>query len=457
MYTSMKKLAFFALVALLLAALSAIASAQTENILHAFTGTPDGAGPDNLLQDHNGNLYGVTGGGGNGYGTVYQLSPSGSGKWHETILYAFTQSDGKTPIGSLIMDSNGNLYGATQWGGSYNRGIVFELSPTPNGTWNETILHSFGHVPSDGVFPQGSLYMDPSGNLLGTTQGGGGDNCTGGCGTAFELTPSISGEWTEKIIFDFDTSGGRYGLWPNRGLIPTAPGVHKASEPPQALYGTTFEGVTGCCEFNGGVVFQLIPPTPPGDQWTMEILHTFPMSAQGFPLDGFTPLAGLFMDGNGNLFGTTQQGGVPFPGGGGGSYGTVFEVSPPPEQGGDWTEQVIYAFPAWGAGYFPASAVVEDSSGNLYSTTFYGGLNACFGGCGTVFELSNVNGSWQETVLLYFNGQNGLQPLGVLVGPGDSLYGVATGGGPGGFGLVYQLEEPANNNLGALSKTTLGQ
>ena len=168
----------------------------TESVLHSFTGSfGDGAGPDaGLIADAAGNLYGTTefGGGsigcrstiGNGCGTVFKLTPSGT----ETVLYSFTGGgDGAEPFAGLIADAAGNFYGTTSQGGASNDGTVFKL--TPSGT--ETVLHSFTDG-SDGGFPLAGLITDAAGNLYGTTsQGGGGSGCgDSGCGTVFEIAGS---------------------------------------------------------------------------------------------------------------------------------------------------------------------------------------------------------------------------------------------------------------------------
>ncbi len=404
----------------------------TENVLHTFSGFTDGLGALDLLPGPNGSFYGSTGGGGNACscGTVYQLTPSGSG-WKKTTIYAFNGNpDGSNPVNGLISDNSGNLYGATQFGGVYESGTVFELSPLPNGTWHEAILYSFGNGPADGTFPSYGRLLLMGGALFGVTYGGGGTTCEagGGCGTVYQLTPSAGG-WNEKIIFDFDTSGGEYGIWPNGGLITNAPGV--VNLPPGGIYGTTIEGGKNGVADNGGVVFQLLPMS--NGEWTITLLHTFQSYT---PLkDGYTPRAGLFMDANGNLFGTTQQGGNECPGGGC-WYGTVYEVSP---GSGRWTEQVIYRFTDQGGdGYYPASTPIADSSGALYATTYYGANNACFGGCGMAFKLVKTGDSWQESILFDFNGFDGSAPLDLVLENG-SLFGPAASGGTDGYGLIFQL------------------
>jgi uncharacterized repeat protein (TIGR03803 family) len=218
-------------------------SAGNESILYSFHGHPtDGANPYGaVLRDQAGNLYGTTSNGGaSNAGTVFELSPSGSGWTEQPLLYEFTGgSDGREPFAGLIADEQGNLYGTTYGGGDLNCGVlgscgvVFELSPSPNGTWSETVLHIFTGVP-DGGAPGAALISDSAGNLYGTTsQGGIATGCTflpGGCGTVFELSPNGSG-WTENILYSF--TGGADGSAPNGPVT---------MDPHGNLYGAAFYG-----------------------------------------------------------------------------------------------------------------------------------------------------------------------------------------------------------------------
>ena len=161
-----------------------------EKVLHSFNGT-DGAGPyAGLIFDAAGNLYGTTVGGGTyGGGTVFELKPAVGGGWAEQVLHSFGNNagnrnqDGNRPYDGLIFDAAGNLYGVTYGGGTYTYGTAFELTPTAGGGWTEQVLHSFNGT--DGAGPQAGLIFDADGNLYGTTAGGG----TYNDGTVFELTP----------------------------------------------------------------------------------------------------------------------------------------------------------------------------------------------------------------------------------------------------------------------------
>ncbi|HKT89862.1 MAG TPA: choice-of-anchor tandem repeat GloVer-containing protein, partial [Candidatus Sulfotelmatobacter sp.] len=142
-----------------------------------------------LVFDKQGNLYGSasSGGGSSNSGIVFELSPSSSGEWSETVIHNFNDSatDGAGPSAALIFDSTGNLYSTTIGGGSEGRGTVFELSPAGGGTWTETILYSFSSQGSDGYSPNGDLILDKAGNLYGVTASGGQSQD----GAVFEVTP----------------------------------------------------------------------------------------------------------------------------------------------------------------------------------------------------------------------------------------------------------------------------
>jgi len=308
-----------------------ITVAGEEKVLYSFTGSNGDAGNPyaGLVMDKRGNLYGTTVGGGvNGSGAVFELSPSGT----ETVLYSFCSqpscTDGATPYAGLVMDKKGNLYGTTYQGGVNGNGTVFEISPS--GT--ETVLHSFAY--SDGASPLAGLVIDQKGNLYGTTTVGG----VNGNGTVFEIT--AAGE--EKVLYSFTGSNGD-GEFPYAGLVMDKKGN---------FYGTTeLGGANG-----NGTVFEIIAA---GEE---KVLYSF----TGSNGDG-DPVAGLVMDKKGNLYGTT--------------VGTVFKVSP------SGTETVLYVFCSQsgctdGAG--PMAGLAMDRQGNLYGTTSYGGAN----GVGVVFKVT---------------------------------------------------------------------
>jgi uncharacterized repeat protein (TIGR03803 family) len=215
-----------------------------EKVIHAFTGRKDGAvgSLGALLLDAAGNLYGTAEiGGPAGAGSVYKLSPNGRGSWKTTVLYDFQgMPDAANPYGGLISDAAGNLYGTTYFGGQSGVGAVFQLTPGPNGTWQENILYNF-QGGTDGSFPTSTLLFDSSFTLYGTTSTGGRPSCD--CGTAFSLKLS-RGHWKEKLLHHFGVR--RDGSYPNYGLTFDNAGH---------LYGTTPVGG----ESGQGLVFQLTP------------------------------------------------------------------------------------------------------------------------------------------------------------------------------------------------------
>ncbi len=231
--------------------------------LYSFVGGADGSGPDSVpVLGPSGTLYGETGGGGLGYGTVFNVSPSprGSGSvfapWLHSVLYAFEgySRDGAYPQGPLTLDQAGNIYGTTPQGGMSGNGVVFKLSPSGGG-WTETVLYNFTGFP-DGANPLGGAILDGAGNLYGTTSAGGDLYCIPpyGCGTVFELSPSNSG-WMEKTLFTFE--GKADGDSPSGGLIFDGSGN---------LYGTTFGLVSHA------TVFELMPS---GGKWIFKLIHSF--------------------------------------------------------------------------------------------------------------------------------------------------------------------------------------
>jgi uncharacterized repeat protein (TIGR03803 family) len=265
-----------------------------------------------MVVDSAGNLYGSTvGGGAEGYGTIFELSPSSSGTWTETILYSFLESSGRGPEGALIFDSAGNLYGTTYNGGDLacgygiGCGTVFELSPNGSGGWSESVLHSFTGGFGEGKYPAyAGVIFDSAGNLYGTTSGGGHNSeCDGGCGTVYKLSPNGSGGWTETVIHSFtgsDGTPGAGGAWPVYSLTADASGN---------LYGNTYLGGTA----GEGVVFKM---TPSGSGWVESVVHSFSGSGGERPYN-----SGLVFGPGGLLYGMTALGGTM-------GFGTVFEVTP---------------------------------------------------------------------------------------------------------------------------------
>jgi uncharacterized repeat protein (TIGR03803 family) len=189
-------------------------------ILHNFgKNSTDGQSPvAGLIFDALGNLYGTARGGGRyGQGTVFELTPQSGGSWRQKILHNFKADgrDGNDPGSSLIFDASGNLYGTTFFGGKYTFGIAFELMPQSGGSWREKIVYAFGANNME-AYPS-SLIFDDAGNLYGTTQQ---DNNGGGGGTVFELIPQAGGGWTENVLHAFPFNPIQTdGFSPDDGLI----------------------------------------------------------------------------------------------------------------------------------------------------------------------------------------------------------------------------------------------
>ncbi len=370
------------------------AHARGYRILHFFTGyNGDGAGPNGVIKDKAGNLYGTTSEGGYyplGKGVVFKIAPDGT----ETVLYTFcpqaTCPDGANPVGSLIRDGAGNLYGGTAGGGANDCqcGVIFKLAPDRT----ETVFYSFcsQNNCSDGDGPEGGLVRDQAGNLYGTTGFGG----TYYKGVVFKLAP----DGTETVLYAF--TGGSDGAEPTAGVIEDQSGN---------LYGTTYVGGA----FNGGVVFKLAP------DGTETVLHSF--CSQRTCGDGVYPYAGVIEDQVGNLYGTTE-----FGGGGkcdaGATCGVIFEIAP------DGTETVLHKFNNVD-GAFPYGGLIRGTAGSLYGTTFSGGTQDD----GVVFKLA-PDGT--ERVLHSFAGGNdGKWPGAALIkDKTGNLYGAT-------FDTVFKLRK----------------
>jgi uncharacterized repeat protein (TIGR03803 family) len=321
--------------------------------LYAFQGSdPEFVG--NLVFDAAGNLYGAgSGGGSNGDGAVFKLSRGAGGIWTESVIYSFAGTpDGWQAWGSLITDSAGNLYGTTRYGGTNGGGTVYELTPNSNGTWTETILHSFaalGQGP-DGNTPMAGVIFDAAGNLYGTTYSGG----AYGWGTVFEMSPILGGGWTESVLYSFtghtDQAHPQAPLW---------------QDPKGNLYGTTYGNAIHSTGY--GTVFELLHKSD--GSWTEHTLHVF----GGGSGDGAYPGSGsLVPDQSGHLYGTTPVGGI--------SGGVLYKMT---RSGGTWTESVIYDFGGTNDASNPYSGV-RFNNGVLYGTSQRGGS----AGDGTVFSVT---------------------------------------------------------------------
>jgi uncharacterized repeat protein (TIGR03803 family) len=374
------------------------AAAKNEKALYSFgTKSGDGTLPGGgLIADAAGNLYGTTvlGGAANS-GAVYELSPpvSPNTPWTETVLYSFSGgTDGSSPVGNLVLDTMGNLYGTASGGGNpscpFGCGTVYELSPpvVQGGNWTKTTVYSFGGG-NDGQAPDAGLIFDQVGNLYGTTALGGStlscDGQTLGCGTVFELSPPAApgGAWTERILYSFTGASD--------GGLPQAPVVLDNAG---NLYGSTAQGGDRSCLC--GTVFELVPSGAGAS--TETVLHTFTgINGDG----GFPGGADLFLNKAGELVGTTEEGGSQF-------AGTVFGLKPPLNPGGKWTYGVLYNFVSPSNMESPDAGVIL-VEGRLYGTTFYGGPNSL----GTIFQLTRTRGEvWNESAVFNFDGTDGANP-----------------------------------------------
>jgi uncharacterized repeat protein (TIGR03803 family) len=402
-----------------------------ETVLNQFSGiggANPGANPyGGLISDSAGNLYGTTKYGGacpgvaNGCGVVFELVYSlQDNSYSEKVLYNFTGgSDGGFPTAALVMDSLGDLYGTTEFGGTgtcssvaSGCGVVFELVYS-EGDYTPTVLHSFtGGV--DGGLPVAGLVLDDAENLYGTTPCGGSAPCAGGSGgggVVFELVEESNYE--ETVLHTF--TGGI------KGSAPAAPVILEASG---NLYGTTeFGGEAGACGGTGcGVVFELVYLSRK-KSYSEKVLHTF----TGGSKDGSLPVSPVVSDASGNLYGTTTAGGS-------GGDGVVFQIV---KSGG---YNILHPF-AGDDGAKPIAGLTLDGSGNLYGTTYSGGNS----GAGVVFTLEESGADY--TVLYSFTGgADGGNPYAGVTPqtPGKprcpTYCGVgSTVNGGTGFGVVFDL------------------
>jgi uncharacterized repeat protein (TIGR03803 family) len=383
---------------------------------------------------------------GQGAGVIFKLTPPGPVRttWTQSIIYSFCSlsacADGQTPNASLVF-YQGAFYGTTVAGGQFDSGVVFKLTPPGRGQtkWNYVVLYSF-MGGADGRGPVGPLVVDKTGSLYGTTSSGGGQTCGtndtgyGPCGTVFRLTPPTTGgaAWNEDLIYLFPTGGAN-------GANPTAGLAYLKGD----YFGTTTAGGT----YNLGVIFELMPPPAGQTAWTETVLHNFAPKGDALqayagllvndgalfgvtggstdaagagacsdvyklsrssaktgwlytilyqfgsnPLNACGADAPLIMKG-GILYGTSSGGGQLVAGGGLVRCGTVFKVSADTSSPTGWTGEIVYAFhpptcaypgpnPIPDDGGDPVTALIDGGS-TLYGMTSSGGTN----NLGTVFSV----------------------------------------------------------------------
>jgi uncharacterized repeat protein (TIGR03803 family) len=405
--------------AVTLALATAAWAAGTESVIYNFNNySGDGYYPySGLVADKAGNLYGATyQGGANGLGSVFELKLTG-GVWTETLLYSFAggATDGEYPVYSaLVFDAAGNLYGTTQNGGSTcNCGTVFELSKSGSG-WKETILHAFlGSSQKDGYLPQAGLSFDTAGNIYGTTQYGGLNNQ----GAVFQLAP-VKGGWKYKVIHAFSSqNGGAY--YPLGGITQGADGYY---------YGTTYYGGFA---YNAGTIYRLFQAR---NVWVAQNVFYFLEGG-----DGINPDSSLTMDAKGNMYGTTYTGGSGESCSGGcgtvykmtkGTNDTYTQSVIYSFQAGDKDGQNPY----YGAG------VTLDANGNLYGTTLYGGKGTQNAGTLYELKVAGNSYKevllWSfDTVT-----GDGFYPRGGVILVKKNIFGTTSSGGSHGAGTVFEFK-----------------
>ena len=317
------------------------------------------------------------------------------------VIHTFKVSDGATPYGGPILDQKGNLYGTTYLGGSEGAGTVYKLSPHGS-SWAFRSLYSL-KGGADGSGPAfGSLAIGPNHGLFGTTEGG------GSFGTAFDVWPpknassGASLPWQEAVVHDFGI--GKDGAQPIGGVVFDSAGN---------FYGTTsLGGASG-----NGTIFEV---KHSGKKWIESVIYSFKGGS-----DAVNPAAGVTLDAESNLYGTTSFGGAS-------GDGAVYKLQP---SGSHWKETILYSFQGGNDGQNPVGGVVLDKTGDLYGSTFDGGVN----GGGTVYKLSRGSKSWKLTTIYSFSGGYGGPYNKLTFDAKGNIYGTTNAEGAHGDGSVFKL------------------
>jgi uncharacterized repeat protein (TIGR03803 family) len=339
-----------------------------------------------VLLDSRGNIYGNTEQGGQrGFGTVYQLIRDDGDHLHYSSLHSFDYYDpGNAPVTGMVRDNNNRLYGT-------NTTQLFELLPTGSLVWQLLPIHQFTGGSDGDCQDLCSVSMDSSGNLWGSTPAG--------------------GQYEQGVVF-VDNSAGHTVVHDFTGGDDGGYGVGQLAFDNQGnIYGTAEQGGM----YGQGVVYRI---SPNGDSWTYTVLHHF----SGAP-DGSGPWGGVILGNDGNLYGTTSNGGSAF-----GQGGTVFRLNPNGD--GTWSESVLYSFSQDGDGFDPVAVPTIDADGNLYGTTLCGIEPQCNG---TIYKLTQSDGQWTENIIHAFQGapDDGATPffVKIAIDNAGNLYGTTTQGG----------------------------
>lgn len=315
-----------------------------------------------------------------------------------SLVHAFTGGpDGGNPEAGVVVNSSGNFYGTTSSGGEYGAGTVYELSSSGE----VTTVYSFTGG-TDGSTPTAGLIV-LSNVLYGTTSAGG----EYGAGTVFKLT--MTGQ--ETVLYSF--TGGADG---------SAPGAALSNDSGLNLYGTTFAGGAD----GNGTVFELVRPKIASGTWTEEVLYSF--GAEG---DGANPVSGVSLDKKGNVYGTTSVGGTY-------DYGNVYQLEKTPT---GWTENILHQFELLSDGGTAYAGIVLDSAGNLYGAATDGGQGGENGG-GTIFKMTNTDGTWEFNVLYSLEGWGISGSFrNILVESPTVIYATTHCDGANNDGTVFKLTE----------------
>lgn len=401
---------------------AACAQTATLTTLYAFSG-PDGAGPiSRLTTGTDGNFYGTTfQGGAHNTGTVFRLSPSGAlttlytfsaVTWNGSLV-AYVNAEGANPHG-LIQGADGNFYGVACYGGPDGTGAVFKI--TPAGAL--TVLHAFSQtnldtgINADGACPFGGLVKGADGSFYGTTHDGGGT----GYGVVFKIAPG--GAFTLLHAFSGLNNGTNAdGANPQAPLLPGAAG---------SFYGTTYWGGA----YGNGALFRITSRGAFTTLYAFSAFTSYNSLGYGANADGANPAAGLFKGKDGDLYGTTSQGGDE-------GCGAVFKITP----SGALT--TLWAFDGTD-GANPGAGLIQSADGNFYGSATQGGFN----GNGTLFRITPTGGetalysftagNWSSDGTAYYNG-DGIHPGDLVIGTDGNFYGAANSGGPNGAGALFRL------------------